>query len=86
VVAASGAGATGGFAYAIARPALRRLGRICEYLLGIICASAYFAALAIVAPLVFDDAIITDRSDVMVFMIVSVILGVAIGHWWFKPQ
>lgn len=86
VAAAAGAGAVGGFAYSLSRPALRRLGRLGDYLTGIVCVFAYMGALAAVAPLAFGERVIEDQPSLIAFAIASVFFGLVIGHTWFRGQ
>ena len=86
VAAAAGAGAAGGFAYTLTRPSLRRLGRIGDYLTGIVCVFAYMGALALVAPLAFGERLIKDRAGLIVFVVVSAFFGLVVGHTWFRGQ
>ena len=84
VLAAAGAGAAGGLAYSATRPILRRLGRPGDYLSGIVCVSSYMGAVALVAPIAFGESPIEDRTDLLVFAVVSVGFGLLVGHSWFK--
>ena len=84
VTAAAGAGAIGGFAYTLTRPTLRRLGRVGDYLTGIVCVFAYMGALALVAPLAFGEPLIEDRAGVIIFVVVSAFFGLIVGHTWFR--
>jgi DNA-binding transcriptional regulator YdaS (Cro superfamily) len=86
VAAAAGAGAVGGFAYSLSRPALRRLGRLGDYLTGIVCVFAYMGALAVVAPLAFGERVIEDQTSLTIFVVVSVFFGLVMGHTWFRGQ
>lgn len=86
LVAAMGAGAAGGFAYSLTRPALRRLGRPGDYLTGIVCVFAYMGALAVVAPVAFGEPMIEDRPGLVIFAGLSVFFGLIVGHTWFRPD
>jgi len=86
VVAAAGAGALGGLAYSLTRPSFKRLGRPGDYLTGIVCVLAYMGAIVAVAPIAFGKPMVEGRSDVMVFVAVSVLFGLVIGHTWFKSE
>lgn len=83
IAAAAGAGAVGGLAYSLTRPTLRRLGRPGNYLTGIVCVFAYMGALALVAPIAFGESIVKDRSELVIFAIVSTFFGLFVGHSWF---
>ena len=84
VAAAAGAGAVGGFAYTLTRPSLRRVGRLGDYLTGIVCVFAYMGALALVAPLAFGEPLIEDRAGLIIFVVVSAFFGLIVGHTWFR--
>ena len=86
VLAAAGAGAVGGFAYSLARPSLRRLGTLGDYLTGIVCVFAYMGALVVVAPVAFGEPVIEDRASLVIFVIVSAFFGLVMGHTWFRGQ
>ena len=86
VIAAAAAGAIGGFAYSLTRPALKRLGRPGDYLTGIICVFAYAGSLALAAPFAFGEAIVEDRAGWVIMAIVSIIFGLVIGHTWFRSE
>lgn len=84
VVTAAGAGAAGGFAYTLTRPTLQRLGRLGDYLTGIVCVFAYMGALVLVAPVAFGEGIIEDRVGLISFVVVSTFFGLVVGHTWFR--
>jgi len=84
VLVSAGAGATGGFAYSLTRPTLKRLGRPGDYLTGVVCVFAYMGALLIVAPLAFGESIVKEPSELAVFAVVSTFFGLVIGHSWFR--
>jgi hypothetical protein len=86
VFAAAGAGAVGGFAYTLTRPTLGRLGRIGDYLTGIVCVFSYTGALALVAPVAFGERVIEDQASLIIFVVVSAFFGLVVGHTWFRDQ
>jgi hypothetical protein len=86
VFAAAGAGAVGGFAFTLTRPRLRRLGRIGDYLTGIVCVFSYMGALALVAPVAFGERVIKDQASLIIFVVVSAFFGLVVGHSWFRDQ
>jgi drug/metabolite transporter (DMT)-like permease len=86
LIAAAAAGAIGGFAYSLTRPAFKRLGRPGDYLTGIVCVFAYVGSIALVAPFAFGERIVEDRAGWVLMAIVSVVLGLFIGHSWFRPE
>lgn len=86
VLAAACAGAAGGAIYSLARPVLRKLGRVGDYLTGIVCVFAYMGALALVAPYAFGERLVNGRGDLAMFAILSAFFGLFIGHSWFRER
>ena len=86
LIAAAAAGAIGGFAYSLTRPAFKRLGRPGDYLTGIVCVFAYVGSIALVAPFAFGERIVEDRAGWVIMAIVSVVFGLFIGHSWFRSE
>ena len=84
IVAAAAAGAAGGLAYTLTRPTLRKLGVVGAYLSGIVCVFAYMGALLIAAPVAFGETLVEERSDLVVFIVVSLFFGLIMGHSWFR--
>ncbi len=81
VIAAAGAGAIGGLAYSVTRPALKHLGRAGDYVSGVVAAVGYMGAFALAAPVIAPgDPMIQDRSDLVIFAIVAVFFGLLLGH------
>ncbi|HEX8715947.1 MAG TPA: hypothetical protein VF722_03140 [Gemmatimonadaceae bacterium] len=81
VIAAAGAGALGGLAYSVTRPALKHLGRAGDYVSGVVAAVGYMGAFALAAPVIAPgDPMIQDRSDLVIFAIVAVFFGLLLGH------
>jgi hypothetical protein len=83
---AAAAGAFGGFAFSLTRPGFLRLGRIGDYLSGVVCVFAYVGALVLAAPYAFGDPIVTRASDWMTVGVVAVIFGLVIGHSWLRQR
>lgn len=79
-------GAVGGFAYSFVGAPIRRIGRLGDYLAGVVCVAAYLGALAVIAEPAFGEAILdfTDPISWIVFGFCSVLFGLLVGHWWFK--
>ncbi len=73
-------GAVGGLAYTLVRRATRRLGRFGDYVTGVVCVWAFFAAFA--APLALFTSDPDFRSPVVWWIgaIVGVVFGVIIGR------
>lgn len=85
VLAAAAAGASGGFAFTLVRPTLRKLGRPGDYLTGIVCVGAYMTSLMLVAPLAFGAPLVEGRAGWMIVGITSIFFGLVIGHSSFGP-
>jgi DNA-binding XRE family transcriptional regulator len=85
-VVASGAGIAGGLTYSAVREPFRRLGRLGDYLTGVVCVLVYMGALALVAPLVFGEPLVKEASDIEVFVVISIVFGLLIGHFWLRPK
>ena len=85
ILAAAAAGASGGFAYTLVRPALRKLGRIGNYLTGIVCVGAYLSALMLVAPVAFGEQFIEGPEGWVAVGITTLLFGLVVGHAWFSP-
>ena len=54
------------------------------YLTGIVCVFAYMGALLIAAPVAFGEPLVEERSDLVVFVVVSLFFGLIMGHSWFR--
>jgi hypothetical protein len=83
---ATAAGVIGGLTYSAVREPLRRFGRAGDYLTGVACVLAYMGALAIGAPVLLGEPIVKQLSDLWIFGIASVVFGLLIGHFWFRPR
>lgn len=83
LLAATGAGASGGLVYSAVRPALRRLGRAGDYLTGIACVMVYMLSLALVSPIAFGAPFPEDRTGWTALLVLSVVFGVVVGHALF---
>jgi hypothetical protein len=86
ILAAAGAGASGGLVFSMVRPTLRTLGRPGDYLTGIVCVGAYMASLVLVAPVAFGEDLLKGRSGWFAYGIVTILMGLVIGHSWFKAE
>lgn len=85
VLAAAAAGASGGFAFTLVRPTLKRLGRPGDYLTGIVCAGAYLTSLILVAPIAFGERLVEGPAGWTSVGIAAIFFGLVIGHSWFGP-
>lgn len=85
ILAAAAAGASGGFAYTLVRPALRKLGRIGDYLTGIVCVGAYLSALMLVAPVAFGEPFLEGPEGLFALEITTLLFGLLVGHLWLGP-
>jgi len=86
LVAAAAAGAIGGFAYSLTRPAFKRLGRPGDYLSGIVSVFAYVGSLAVAAPFAFGQPMLEGRAGLVALVICSIVFGLVIGHTWFRSD
>lgn len=82
IVAAAGAGAAGGLAAWVVRPATRRLGRMGDYIAGVVYTAAHMFAFLLVAPISLGEDFTADRADRFGVVIVTLVLGLFIGHMW----
>lgn len=86
LLAAAAAGASGGLVYSAVRKPLRRLGRFGDYLTGIACIAAYLGSLILVAPIAFGEPIAEGGDSWIVWLIMSILFGLLIGHMWFGKK
>ena len=77
-------GAMGGFAYSVVRGPFRRLGPAGDYLTGVVVVITYMLSLAAVAPIAFGETMIEKPSDLVIFVVLSVIFGLVLGRTWFR--
>lgn len=86
VLAAAGAGASGGVAYTLVRPAFKRLGRLGDYLTGITCAAVYMTSLVLVSPIAFDEPGFDGPGRWYVVGFTTLLFGLIMGRSWFGPS
>jgi hypothetical protein len=86
LVMATAAGAMGGLAYSAVRAPFRRLGAAGDYLTGVVVVLTYMLSLAAVAPIAFGETMIEQRSDLVIFAVISVIFGLVMGRTWFRSD
>jgi len=83
---AATAGAAGGLVYGLVGRPLRQLPVAGPYLAGVVAAAGYlFAVFSLMAVIDGSGAEGTDMSFGLLAG-VSVVLGMAIGHFWFRPK
>lgn len=85
LLAATGAGASGGLVYSAVRPAFVRLGRAGDYLTGVACVLAYMISIALAAPVAFGETFLESRASWVILLVMSTGFGLFIGHSWFRP-
>jgi hypothetical protein len=84
LAAVTAAGFLAGVAYvALDRPA-RRVPLIGPYLAGVITIAAYMGAVVVASPFISDEPLMKERSDLVIFAIVTVFFGLFAGHSWFR--
>ncbi|HET7464291.1 MAG TPA: hypothetical protein VFJ82_23740, partial [Longimicrobium sp.] len=74
-----GAGAAGGLAYTLTRPATRRLGTAGDYLSGIIAMASYVGFALAVIPYLGGPRMLGDVAGVVIFVFISVLFGTVVG-------
>jgi len=92
ILAASAAGACGGFAYSLLGRHLLQVRWVGRYLTGIICVGAYLLPLVLVLPLVFPDMPPSDRGAFnlhdpvarYIWIGCTLFFGLVVGHTWFE--
>jgi len=86
LAAVTGAGFLGGAAYVILGRPARRFPVIGPYLAGIITIAAYMGALLLASPFISEEPLVKQRSDLVIFAIVTVFFGLIAGHSWFREK
>jgi hypothetical protein len=84
MLVAASAGAIGGFAYTVARPTLRGLGRVGDYLAGVVSVLAALTAIAVAAPIAFGRSLVDDGAGVLTLVATAMVVGTIIGHTWIR--
>jgi hypothetical protein len=82
LLAAAGAGASGGLMYSATQPLALRLGAAADYVSGIAAVAGYFAGMIVLGPYAFGEPVfpVDDRFDVWVLVGLSIVFGLALGH------
>lgn len=84
LAAGPAAGFLAGLVHGVSRPRLRRLGRVGDYLSGIVVLYAYLGALIAASPFVFErSAIPEDAQGWWIWIAMATVLGLVAGHAWF---
>jgi hypothetical protein len=86
LLAAGGAGATGGLVHGFLGERLLSLPRLGPYVWGVACVSAYMGALAVVAPWAFGESLISDRLDLALFVGGTVLFGLLMGFGYVNAE
>jgi hypothetical protein len=84
LLAATGAGAAGGFGYTLLGAPARRIPFLGPYVAGVISVGAYMLALLFAAPYISDDPLIEHRTSTIIFAVVTVFFGLVFGHAAFR--
>jgi hypothetical protein len=80
---ATGAGCLGGVAYVVLGRPARRVRVVGPYLAGVITIAAYMGALLCAFQFHSADPPVKNRSDLILFAVISVLFGLFAGHSWF---
>ena len=77
-------GAVAATAYMIVRDPLRRLGRMGDYLAGILCTWVFLLAALIPVQLITGRPAFATPGDAVVVALGGALIGTMIGHLWFR--
>jgi hypothetical protein len=86
LAAVAGAGFLGGAAYVILGRPARRVPAVGPYLAGVITIAAYMGALLLASPFISDEPLVKQRSDLVIFAVVTLFFGLLAGHSWFREK
>jgi hypothetical protein len=86
LAAVTGAGFLGGAIYVILGRPARRVPMIGPYLAGVITIAAYMGAVLLASPFISAEPLVKQRSDLVIFAIVTVFFGLIAGHSWFREK
>jgi hypothetical protein len=86
LAAVTGAGFLGGAAYVILGRPARRIPAVGPYLAGVITIAGYMGAVLLASPFISDEPLVKQRSDLVIFAIVTVLFGLFAGHSWFREK
>jgi hypothetical protein len=79
-------GAVAGITYAIVRDPLRKIGRAGDYVAGILCVWAYLLASVIPMQLLTGRPAFATPEDAAAIAFGGAVVGVIIGHLWFRRR
>ncbi len=79
-------GAVGGITYSIVRDPLRKIGRLGDYLTGILCVWAYLLASVLPLQLLPDRPEFAHPDQAPALALGGALVGVIIGHLWFRHR
>jgi hypothetical protein len=79
-------GAVAGITYAIVRDPLRRIGRLGDYLAGVLCVWAYLFASVLPLQLLPERPEFAHPDRAPALALGGAIVGVIIGHLWFRRR
>lgn len=83
ILAAAGAGASGGLVIPLVRPALRKMGAVGDYLTGVVVVEAYIIALCVLAPVAFKEPLVNGSSEWMFMLAGGAVFGI-IGAYSYR--
>jgi hypothetical protein len=84
LLAATGAGAMGGFGYTLLGAPSRRIPVVGPYVAGVVSVGAYMLALLLVAPYISNEPLVEDRAGAIIFAVVTIFFGLLFGHAAFR--
>jgi hypothetical protein len=79
-------GMVAGMTYTIVRDPLRRVGRLGDYLTGILCVWVYILASLIPMQLITGRPAFANPSEAAAFAAGGALIGAIIGHLWFRRR
>lgn len=79
-------GAVAGLTYAIVRDPLRRIGRLGDYIAGVLCVWAYLLASVIPMQLLTGRPAFPTPDHAMAVAVGGAVIGALIGHVWFRRR
>jgi len=80
VGAGAAGGAAGGLAFSFLAQPLWRVPVVGHYLAGVVTVTAYMLGIALVAKVGFGESLIADRTEAIIYAVVTVAFGLVMGH------